>query len=133
MGRDEQRSARLDPQQHVRSDQRIAGRCTGRTARPDPALDRHRNRSTQETNAFPRIARTFKARIITDIVSFCDCLVTRPVSATAPQAIAGLDKLIAANGESALAWMHNYFSSRDPVLGTIRDKSAFHYDKRLGP
>lgn len=51
--------------------------------------------------AFPRIARIFKARIITDIVSFCDCLVTRPVSATAPQAMAGLDKLIAANGKSA--------------------------------
>ena len=31
--------------------------------------------------AFPRVARILKARIITDIVSFCDCLVTRPVSA----------------------------------------------------
>ena len=107
--------------------------CTGRTSRPIRAGSPSKPIYSRRLTAFPRIARTFKARIITDIVSFCDCLVIPPVSATAPQAIAGLDKLIAANGELALAWLSNYFSSRDPVLGTIRDKSAFHYDKRLGP
>jgi hypothetical protein len=30
-----------------------------------------------------------------------------------------------------LAWLQNYFSSRDSALSTIRDKSAFHYDKDL--
>ena len=45
--------------------------------------------------AHPRIARILRARIITDLVSFCDCLVTRPVSPGAPQAMDGLEKLIA--------------------------------------
>lgn len=49
----------------------------------------------------PRIARLLKARIITDIVSFCDCLVTRPAVAGAPQEMDGLDKLIALSGESS--------------------------------
>jgi hypothetical protein len=30
-----------------------------------------------------------------------------------------------------LAWLHNYFSSRDSALSIIRDKSSFHYDKDL--
>ena len=51
--------------------------------------------------AYPRIARILKARIITDLVSFCDCLVTRPVSPGAPQAMDGLDRLITANGQSS--------------------------------
>lgn len=49
----------------------------------------------------PRIARILKARIITDIVSFCDCLVTRPVSPGAPQQMDGLDRLVVATGQSA--------------------------------
>jgi hypothetical protein len=48
-----------------------------------------------------RIARILKGRIITDLVSFCDCLVTRPLSPGAPQAMDGLDKLITANGQSS--------------------------------
>jgi hypothetical protein len=51
--------------------------------------------------AHPRIARILRARIITDLVSFCDCLVTRPVSPGAPQAMDGLNKLIAAEGQSS--------------------------------
>jgi hypothetical protein len=35
--------------------------------------------------AHPRIVHILKARIITDLVSFCDCLVTRPVPPGAPQ------------------------------------------------
>jgi|SRR5579871_5879102 len=30
-----------------------------------------------------------------------------------------------------LAWLNNYFSSRDSVLSIIRDKTSFHYDKDL--
>ncbi|MCW2275940.1 hypothetical protein GJ654_16630 [Rhodoblastus acidophilus] len=51
--------------------------------------------------AHPPIVRILKARIITDLVSFCDCLVTRQVSPGAPQATDGLDKLITANGQSS--------------------------------
>lgn len=51
--------------------------------------------------AHSRVVRILKVRIVTDIVSFCDCLVTRPVSAGAPQEMDGLDKLIAAASQSA--------------------------------
>lgn len=51
--------------------------------------------------AYPAISRIFKARIITDIVSFCDCLVTRPVTPGALQAMDGLDKLVQAEGQSS--------------------------------
>ena len=42
-------------------------------------------------------------------------------------AIAGLND---AHKED-LAWLQNYFSSKDSSLSIIRDKSAFHYDKDL--
>ncbi len=48
-----------------------------------------------------RIARILRARIITDLVSFCDCLVTRPVSPGALQAMDRLEKLISAKGQSS--------------------------------
>ncbi len=47
------------------------------------------------------IVRILKARIITDIVSFCDCLVTRQVGPDALQEMEGLDKLITASGQSS--------------------------------
>ena len=53
--------------------------------------------------AYPTIARLFKERIVTDIVSFCDCLVTRPVAAAALQAMDGLDKLVQAESQSSAA------------------------------
>jgi hypothetical protein len=49
------------------------------------------------------IARILKARIITDIVSFCDCLVTRQVDPDALQNMEGLDNLITASGQSSEA------------------------------
>lgn len=51
-------------------------------------------------SAHTRILRILKARIITDIVSFCDCLVTRPVASGALQEMDGLDKLIIDSSES---------------------------------
>lgn len=51
--------------------------------------------------AHQSIARILKARIVTDIVSFCDCLVTRPVAAGAPQQMDGLDKLVRESGQSS--------------------------------
>ena len=55
----------------------------------------------QRLIAHSAIARLFKARLITDIVSFCDCLVTRPVTLGALQAMDGLDKLVQAQGQSS--------------------------------
>ena len=45
-----------------------------------------------------------------------------------------LDPAIAALNDAHkedLAWLDNYFSSRDSALSIIRDKTAFHYDKDL--
>src|SRR5690606_23441659 len=63
----------------------------------------------QRLAAHVRIARILKGRIVTDIVSFCDCLVTRPVSPGALQAMDGLDKLIVDSGQSS-AVIDNFVS-----------------------
>lgn len=47
------------------------------------------------------IVRIIKARIITDVVSFCDCLVTRQVGRASQQEMEGLDELIIAVGQSS--------------------------------
>lgn len=54
----------------------------------------------QKLLSHPRLARILKARILTDIVSFCDCLVTRHVPVGTPQDMNGLDYLISEGGES---------------------------------
>lgn len=51
--------------------------------------------------AHQSIARIFKARIITDVVSFCDCLVTRAVPAGVPQEMDGLDRLVRDSSQSS--------------------------------
>jgi hypothetical protein len=81
---------------------------------------------------YPRITHILKARIITDLVSFCDCLATRPVSPGAPQAMDGLDKLITANGQSS-APIDNFVaaSNFEPELQTaraIRDTIGAHLE-----
>ena len=82
--------------------------------------------------AFPDIVRVIRARIITDIVSFCDALVTRPVSATAPQAMDGLDKLIVAQGGTGAA-IKNFvaISNFDAELAkarAVRDAIGAHLE-----
>ena len=79
-----------------------------------------------------RIARILKARIINDLVSFCDCLVTRPVSPGAPQAMDGLDKLITANGQSS-APIDNFiaasnFQAELQTARAIRDTIGAHLE-----
>jgi hypothetical protein len=74
-----------------------------------------------------RIVRVLKGRIITDLVSFCDCLVTRPASPGVPQAMDGLDKLIAANGQSsapiddfvAVSTFHDELKTARAIRNTI--------------
>ena len=47
--------------------------------------------------------RILKSRLITDVVSFCDCLVTRPVAQGAPLQMDGLNTLLVSAGETASA------------------------------
>ncbi|MCP1173647.1 hypothetical protein [Ralstonia chuxiongensis] len=79
-----------------------------------------------------RIARILKARIVTDLVSFCDCLVTRTVPPGALQEMEGLDKLIVASGQSS-ATIDNFvaasnFQAELQVARTIRDKIGAHLE-----
>jgi hypothetical protein len=53
-----------------------------------------------EAQGLAGTTRVIKARLITDIVSFCDCLVTRQVQPGAPQEMEGLDHLVVASGQS---------------------------------
>jgi hypothetical protein len=82
--------------------------------------------------AYPAIARIFKERIVTDIVSFCDCLVTRPVTPGAPQAMDGLDKLVQAENQSSapiddfVAVSH--FETDLAAARGIRDKIGAHLE-----
>jgi hypothetical protein len=82
--------------------------------------------------AYPAIARIFKARIITDIVSFCDCLVTRQVTSSAPQAMDGLDKLVQAEGQSSAAIddfvAASHFATDLAAARAIRDKIGAHLE-----
>lgn len=79
-----------------------------------------------------RIARMLKARIVTDLVSFCDCLVTRPVAPGALQEMEGLDKLIVASGQSS-APIDNFvtasnFQAELQAARTVRDKIGAHLE-----
>jgi len=82
--------------------------------------------------AYPRIARILKASIITGIVSFCDCLVTRPVRPGGLQAMDGLDKLIKDHGNSPeVIDSFVRVSNFDPELNdarAIRDTIGAHLE-----
>ncbi len=81
---------------------------------------------------YRRISRILKTRIITDIVSFCDCLVTRPTPNCALQNMDGLDKLIVASGESSSAIddfvAATNFHGELQALRCIRDKIGAHVE-----
>jgi hypothetical protein len=82
--------------------------------------------------AHTRLVRILKARIVTDIVSFCDCLVTRTVPAGAPQEMDGLDRLISVNGQSSapindFVTASNFYAELQ-VARTIRDKIGAHLE-----
>lgn len=70
----------------------------------------------------PAIVYIFKARLITDIISFRDCLTTRQVPTTAVQAMDGLEALIIAKGKVLEAIQAFAASSRDAVtINPMRD------------
>lgn len=70
-------------------------------------------------SAFPRVRRLLIARLVTDVVSFADCLTTRPTALGAPQAQRGLNDLIRDGGQSAA-----------PIETFL---AAFDLDAALGP
>jgi len=86
----------------------------------------------QRLNSHPRIARLFKARLLTDIVSFCDCLVTRSVPPDAPQAMDGLDRLVQALGQSSApidAFVSaSHFATELAAVRAVRDKIGAHLE-----
>lgn len=82
--------------------------------------------------AYPATARIFKERIVTDIVSFCDCLVTRPVAAGALQAMDGLNKLVQTENQSS-AVIDNFVSASHfdtdlAAIRRVRDKIGAHLE-----
>jgi hypothetical protein len=81
---------------------------------------------------FPRLACIVRARIVTDIVSFADCLVTRAVAAGAPQEMDGLDAILRQIGHpsAALANFLQVFAFRTPLRRArrLRDRFGAHLD-----
>jgi len=86
----------------------------------------------KKLDVYPRIVRILKARIITDIVSFCDCLVTRSVAVGAPQEMDGLDRLVAAEHQSAAPILEfvtaSHFEIELKAARQIRDKIGAHLE-----
>ena len=86
----------------------------------------------QRLRAYPEFARLIKTRLITDVVSFCDCLVTRAVAPGAPQAMDGLDKLLSATGASPkpiddFVAVSSYATALSAVR-SVRDQTGAHLE-----
>jgi hypothetical protein len=83
--------------------------------------------------AYPNVIRILKSRIITDVISACDCLVTRPIALGAPQAMDGLDTLLtASDGPQHPIEKFKAVFDLDKVaepLRTVRNKIGGHLDE----
>ncbi|MCZ4294741.1 hypothetical protein [Vibrio sinaloensis] len=81
---------------------------------------------------FKGVERILKGRILTDIVNFCDCLVTRKVSAGSPQGMDGLDRLLIESGESThliTQFLQVYeFEKKINSMRDIRNKVGAHLE-----
>ena len=73
-----------------------------------------------------------QGRLLTDVVSFADCLITRPVAVNAPQALVGFDQLFAAEGEPSKALSNLMASFRFDVtldrLRLVRNSFGGHFE-----
>jgi len=81
--------------------------------------------------AFPNVVRILKARMITDLVSACDCLITRNVDAAASQRIEGLDVLLANEiSENAIEQFKAIFRVDEAIAPyrAVRNKIGSHLD-----
>jgi hypothetical protein len=89
-------------------------------------------RILEESRELVGTTRVIKARLITDIISFCDCLVTRQVQRGAPQEMEGLDRLVAASGESNASitayTTATHFESELASIRNTRDKVGGHLE-----
>ena len=78
------------------------------------------------------VERILKGRVLTDIVSFCDCLITREVSAGSSQEMDGLDRLLIESGESTQLinqFLQVYeFEKRVSSIRNIRNKVGAHLE-----
>ncbi|MGH0300135.1 hypothetical protein [Sinorhizobium meliloti] len=83
--------------------------------------------------AFPRVRRILLSRLLTDVVSFADCLVTRPVAAGALQAMAGFNDLMAADADEPSPALTAFLAGYQflPAVGpfrAIRDQIGGHLE-----
>jgi len=85
---------------------------------------------------FPNVVRILKARMITDLVSACDCLITRCVASSAPQYMEGLDTLLtkAAVSSNAVEQFKSSFRVEEVIAPyrTVRNKIGSHFDEDPG-
>lgn len=85
--------------------------------------------------AFPNVVRILKARMITDLVSACDCLITRDVDLAAPQRMAGLDALLIKTvSPNAIEQFKETFRIEEAITPyrEIRNKVGSHLDGDIG-
>jgi hypothetical protein len=85
----------------------------------------------QRFEAFPNVVRILKARMITDLVSTCDCLITRDVDPAAPQRMEGLDSLLAKEvPQNAIEQFKAVFRVDEAIAPyrEIRNKVSSHLD-----
>jgi hypothetical protein len=80
----------------------------------------------------PNAMRMLRARAFTDVVSCCDCLITRPVPAGSLQAMDGLDRLIpspdiGSNSINAFAASFKLEVALQPIRH-LRDKFGAHFE-----
>lgn len=81
--------------------------------------------------AFPNVVRILKARMISDLVSACDCLITRDVDPAAPQRMEGLDFLLAKEvSQNAIKQFKAVFRVDEAITPyrEIRNKVSSHLD-----
>ncbi|MET3216000.1 UNVERIFIED_ORG: hypothetical protein ABIC48_003769 [Burkholderia territorii] len=84
--------------------------------------------------AFPNVVRFLKARMITDLVSACDCLITRDVDPAVPQRMDGLDALLAKEiSQNAIEQFKTIFRVEEEIAPyrDVRNKVSSHLDPNV--
>ncbi|MGP4806181.1 hypothetical protein ACSV5G_20650 [Agrobacterium cavarae] len=83
--------------------------------------------------AFPRVRRILLSRLVTDVVSFADCLITRPTASGALQTMVGFNDLMAAEAGGPSPALATFLSGYqfEPVLNRyrpVRDQIGGHLE-----
>jgi hypothetical protein len=85
--------------------------------------------------SFPNVVRILKARMITDLVNACDCLITRDINPTARQQMDGLDVLLAQMVyPNAIEQFKAAFRVEEAITPyrMVRNKVGSHLDSDIG-